>query len=73
MATVESHGLEAIWRQPPATSEGSQPTQFHSICTLTLILPKIQLQTVHVDKNKQKICRVMVRTSTHIKINNLTL
>ena len=27
-------------RKPPATAEGSQPVQFHSSCTLTLILPK---------------------------------
>ena len=38
----------------PTTAEDNQPTQFHSSCTLTLILTEIQLQAINVDNNKQK-------------------
>ena len=39
----------------PATTKGNQPIQFYNSYTLTLIVPKIQLQAMNTDNNKWKI------------------
>ena len=58
--------------KPSMTAEGSQSMQFHSSCTLTLILPKIQLRALSADSNKlKKLCRIRARVSVYIKMSNL--
>ena len=48
------NGLQSTERQAHTIAKDSQPAQFHSSCTLTLILSKIQLLAASANNNKRK-------------------